>query len=354
MLKRHKQIAALIAVISLFVFTLTGCGIFGPKNTEEIDPPPVAHTMSDLEQLLTGETTTLNGEITLTSKMIYLLDANGYVVPVSMHIPYSEAIAQQVLNYMVKGGPVEMMLPLGFQAPLPEGTTFTMDIANGVATVDFNNQFAKYDAENERAILDAVTWALTEFATIQKVKLQINGVVIEEMPVAKTPMPEFLSRNQGINLEMASNAMPGRTTAVTLYFEGEDATGEMQYYVPVTRLIPRSDDVMRATLEELIRGPKIGSGLVYSLLPGTQVLSTFVDKDVAIANFDEMIRGFSELDLMGQNTARGLQSVVLSLAATQGVSKVHIMVNGKAELMTDTMDFTQPVTVPKQINSITF
>lgn len=353
MLKHHKQIASLIAVVSLIIFTLSGCGIFGPKESEEIDPPPVAHTMSELEQLLTGEST-LNGEITLTSKMIYLLDANGYVVPVSMQIPYSEEIAQQVLKYMVKGGPVEQMLPLGFQAPLPEGTTFTMNIVNGTATVDFSNQFAKYDAENERAILDAITWALTEFSTIQRVTLQINGTVIEEMPVAKTPVPQYLSRNLGINLEMASNAMPGRTTAVTLFFEGEDATGEMQYYVPVTRLVQKTDDVMRATLEELIKGPKAGSGLVYSLIPGTQVLSTYVEKDVAIANFDDTIRGVNELDLMGQYTTRGLQSIVLSLAATQGVSKVQLMVNGKAELMTDTMDFTQPVSVPKQINSITF
>lgn len=352
-LQQNKKITALIVIASLVLLTFAGVGFFGPKGSEPIDPPPVVNTMMDLGEILGGDMD-LNGEVTISSKVLYLLDPNGYVVPVTMPIPYSEDIAQQVLRYMVKGGPIEQMLPTGFRAPLPEGTTFTMDIVEGVGIVDFSNQFKNYDAADEQRIVDAITWALTEFSTIQSVKLRVNGEDLVKMPVANTPLDKLLTRNNGINLEMGLNAMPGRTSAVTLFFEGEDMMGEFQYYVPITRLIPKTNDLTTATLEELIRGPKIGSGLVYSLLPETKVRSTSIENGTAIADFDDMIRGISGVDVTGHSTTRGLQSIVLSLAATQGVSKVQIMVNGKAELTTDSIDFTKPVTIPKQINPITF
>lgn len=352
MLNQHKKITALIVIVALFLITVAGCGLFGPKESPAIDPPPATHTMKNLDDII-GSGEELGEEVTLSDKVLYLLDTNGFVVPVTMKIPYVESIAQQVLRYMVAGGPVEELLPSGFKAPLPEGTTFTMDIANGLATVDFSNQFKNYAAANEQAIVDAITWALTEFSTIESVKLSINGAALEKMPVANTPVDRPLTRSNGINLEMGVGAMPGRTSAVTLYFEGEDATEGLQYYVPITRLIPMTNDLATATLQELIKGPKIGSGLVYSLLPNTQVRQTYIENGTAVADFDDMIRGVGGVDLTGHATTRGLQSIVLSLAATQGVTKVQIMVNGKAELMTETVDFTQPVSVPKQINPIT-
>ncbi len=352
MFKQHKKIISLILIISLFLLTAAGCGLFGPKESAQIDPPPAIDTMKELDEII-GSGEELGEEITLSSKVLYLLDPNGLVVPVTMKVPYVESIAQQVLRYMVAGGPVEEMLPSGFTAPLPEGTTFTMDIDNGLATVDFSNHFKNYEAAEEQAIIDAITWALTEFSTIQSVKLSINGVELEKMPVANTPVDRPLTRSNGINLEMGAGAMPGRTSAVTIYFEGEDLSGELQYFVPITRLVPMTNDLAKAALEELIKGPKVGSGLVYSLLPNTQIRQTYIENDTAVADFDDMIRGVGGIDLTGHSTTRGLQSIVLSLAATHGVSKVQIMVNGKAELMTETIDFTQPVSVPKLINPIT-
>lgn len=349
MWKWDRKVTTLVVIVILIAVAFIGTNFFGPK---EIDPPQVSYTLGEYEDYLGTQKNSLGGEITLTSKMIYLLDANGYVVPVSMLIPYTESIAQQVLTYMVKGGPVEVMLPPGFSAPLPEGTTFTINIQDGVATVDFNKNFRNYDAEQEQAILEAITWALTEFETIDKVRLSINGEMLDHMPLAHTPVG-MLSRENGINLELATDAVPGKTTAVTLYFEGEDPTGEFQYFVPVTRLIPQTQDVMRATLEELISGPKAGSGLVYSLNPTTKVLDTYITNGVAIVDFNEMIQGIADFDITGHSATRGLQSVVLSLAATHKVNRVQIMVNGEATLLTDSIDFTQPVSVPKNINAIT-
>jgi len=350
MLMQQRKIILMILIFLMVVLTATGCGLFGPKETPQIDPPQIpdltaTNNSTEDGSLVAGE------ELVLQDKVLYLLDPNGYVVPVTMKIPYTESIAKQVLTYMVKGGPVEENLPAGFSAVLPEGTTFSLDIKEGVATVDFSKEFKQYEAKDETKILDAITWALTEFPTVQKVKLQINGEPVDQMPVAGTPVGQYLSRENGINLELADNAVPGQTSAVTLYFEGESPTGDLVYFVPVTRLIPRTDDLATAALEELIKGPAQGSGLVYSLLPSTTVEKIQIENGTAVASFDESIRGFDD---NGNASARGIQEIVLTLAATSGVSNVQIMVNGKADLSAESMDLSRPVAVPKQINTISF
>ena len=70
-----------------------------------------------------------------------------------------------------------------------------------MATVDFSKEFKDYQAEDEMKILQSITWTLTQFDSIEKVKLQMNGHPLEEMPVNGTPISGELSRNDGINLD---------------------------------------------------------------------------------------------------------------------------------------------------------
>lgn len=355
MKRKMTRASILFLSVMLLPLFLSGCGLFGNSNSgAPIDPPPVEPTSSDLPGVITGEGGAQNDEVIMTDKVLYLLDPNGYVVPMTMKIPYTEGIAKQVLTYMVKGGPVEKMLPPGFSAVLPEGTTFDMDIntEKRTAIVDFSKEFKNYKAEEEEKILQAITWALTEFPTIQQVKIRIEGKEIETMPVAGTPVNQPLTRSDGINLEVADTATPGNTTAVTLYFEGENPAGTLQYFVPVTRLIPRTEDVAKAVVQQLVKGPLPGSGLVSSILPTTKINQVKVDQGVALADFDEQILGITE---EGKDvTAKSLQSVVLSLTATAGVDKVQILVNGKTGPFKELKNYTQPVTKPKSVNPITF
>jgi germination protein M len=359
MLKGKRTKSGMVFIFILMItLLLSGCGLFGPEETtsEPIDPPQNIVDVSEEDEGMNSEldTATEDGETVLVNKEIYLVDANGYVVPLTMPIPEVESIATQVLKYMVKGGPVEAMLPDGFSAVLPEGTTFSIDIKDKLATVDFSKEFTNYAAEDEHKILQAVTWALTQFSTVEKVSLKVNGEVLEEMPVAGTPITEPLSRKDGINMEFASESSPGKTTAVTLYFESENPNGDFRYFVPITRLIPRTDtkDIVKATLQELIKGPSTTSeGLVSAILPTTKIINTFVDKGVAVADFDDTILSY---DSNGKASASWLQSVILSLSQTTGAEKVQIMVNGSAEISADGMDLSQPVAAPKSINQVQF
>src|SRR5690606_35507681 len=121
----------------------------------------------------------------------------------------------------VEDGAGAQTLPPGFVNLLPKGTTIKgIDInpESKVATVDFSKEFNNYDPANERKIVEAVTWALTEYANVKEVKIWVEGKPLTEMPQAGLPIDGTLSRAVGINLEKAEDAEFGQTTPVTLYF----------------------------------------------------------------------------------------------------------------------------------------
>ncbi|MGD8188762.1 GerMN domain-containing protein [Brevibacillus ginsengisoli] len=350
-----KGIGKVTAVLGLSALLLSGCGLFGPaKESMSMDPPQLTQ---DANLTGTNDPNAAGQEgITTTEKqgtvdrMVYLLDNNGFVVPVSMTLPKSEGAAKQVLAYMVKGGPVESLLPEGFHAILPEGTkVIGLNIKNGTATVDFSKEFKKYQPSEEKKIIDAVTRSLTEFQAIKNISIWVNGKPVSEMPSDHTPVFS-LNRDNGINVELADHAIPGRTTPVTLYFQAQ-ANDKKSYFVPVTRLIPQTEDVTKAVVEELIKGPKSDSQLFSSFMPSTKVLDVKNSNGTVVINLSKDVLKF---DNGKEANPEAMESLVLSLTENTGVKQVQVMVEGKPLTAAGSMNFTKPVSRPIQINAMPF
>lgn len=354
-MKSRKWIAMLSLTSTAIL--LSGCGLFGPEQTsgpQPIDPPnmsqngPVGESKEVTLNVNPEQGQSVENPDEATQSIatpVYLMDPDGYVVPITLQLPKSEGAAKQVLNHMVKGGPVELMKPEGFTALIPEGTKILgMTIKDGVATIDFSPEFKNYEAKEEQKIIDAITFALTSFDTIKEVNIWINGYPQEVMPVNGTPISS-LTRENGINLELAANAQVGNTTPITLYFQGETADNS-PYFVPVTRLIPRTDDKALATVEQLIQGPKDGTNLFSSILPTTKVLDVKIENGVAIVNFDEKLLSYSD----GKASPEALESILLSLTENAEVGQVQFMVDGQMNVMAGDKDFTKPVSRPSELN----
>lgn len=349
---RMQRIGKMTAVLGVSAVLLSGCGLFGPeKEVSSIDAPPLSEVAVEVPDV-TEEGSLEQPEAIeqgTAERTVYLLDANGYVVPVSLTLPKVEGLAKQALSYMVKGGPVEALLQGGFSAVLPQGTEVKgLLIKNGVATVDFSKEFKTYEEKDEKKILDAVTRVLTEFGNVKTVQIWVNGTPLKEMPVASTPINQ-LDRNLGVNLELADGAIPGSTSAVTVYFQGQ-LDNARTYFVPVTRLIPATQNVAKATVEELIKGPKQDSQLFSSLLRTTRVLDVKQDKDLITVNLSSDILKYDE----GKDAnPDALESLVLSLTESTGAKQVQLLVEGKP-LTSEAHDFSKPVARPLHVNPIRF
>jgi germination protein M len=347
-MNRNKKVGWISIIASVGI--LSGCSLSGTSGSTPIDPP------QDLTGEGEGDAVAASAEAASSSfnATLFARDADGYVAPLSVKLPFETPdVAKRTLQYMVKGGPGEDLMPEGFSALLPEGTeivSLDIDTTTKTATVDFNEAFLAYDEADERQILEGITWAMTSYPSVEYVQLWVGGKALKEMPVAGTPLDAPLTRKFGINIERASGVEFSRATPVTLYFLNQTADS-FSYYVPVTRLIDLTDDVASATVAELVKGPLDTSKLDAVFLPTEGAESTVsltgenriaVDLDAALAGSGEKL------------PAEGLQAVVLSLTETTPAESVQITVDGAAQVLaTDDKDYgAEPVARPKALNPL--
>lgn len=342
---RRLSAAGLLAV----PIVLSGCGVFSGKQSEAIDPPPA---QVEKQMLNTAGSTAAQGDIG-TQTTVYLSDARGMLAPVTLGIPKVEGASavKESLEVLVNGGRYAGYVPQGFQAVLPAGTQIhnvTVDPESKLAVVEFNKSFTEYQAADERRILEALTWTLTGHKGIESMQVWVDGVKLTEMPVNHTPLERPLSRAMGINLQKADDALYTSSSPVTVYFSSVTPDG-IQYYVPVTRLVPTGQDAVKAALNELIRGPHYGDGLVEVIPDDTTVASVEKGEDgaVTVSLQDSM---FEQGD---QVPTELLQAVVLTVAENSDDAKVKIRMNDLSEVVgTDSRNYSEPVGRPEFINEI--
>lgn len=348
--RKLKITAASVLASSMF---LAGCGLFGgdEKAGNDLKVPTDVSYQDDTE----NNDTTNNGDENVAADMvereIYLIDNNGFVVSQSVMLPNTDSPAKQVLSYLVSGGPVDEMLPNGFRAVLPAGTEVDVNLKeDGTIVADFSDEFADYEPQDEMAILQAVTWTLTQFDNVEKVELRVNGHEQKFMPVNKTPINGSLSRADGINFDTTEVLDIMNTRPVTLYFLAESNDGET-YYVPVTKRMKVSEsNSYESIVKALIQGPAYTSGLVGDFNPQVTLMTEpKLENGNLTLNFNESILGSFEGDKIAKTV---VDTLVLTLTEQPGVESISIMVNGEGELMaTDGTNVSEPVSRPEKVNT---
>ncbi|MGD6832013.1 GerMN domain-containing protein [Sutcliffiella halmapala] len=357
--KKVKMTAAAVLASSVL---LSGCGLFGgdEQATPEADIPKDVSYVDDAEDV-TDETegtetegTATDGEdeaaTETTKRELYLIDSNGYVVSQTFDLPKTEGTAKQALEYLVKGGPIEELLPNGLRAVLPAGTEVDVNLKeDGTIVADFSNEFIEYDPNDEMKILESITWTLTQFPNVKKVQIQVNGHNQEVMPVNKTPIGKGVSRANGINLDTSETVDIRNTRAVTLYFVAENNGGD-PYYVPVTkRLAMTESNDYTAIVNALVAGPSYNSGLTKELNNEIKLLSEpkYANGNLTL-DFNEDILGLEEKVV----SRAVVDSLVLTLTEQAGVETISITVNGEGDLMaTDGTNVSEPVARPENVNT---
>lgn len=349
MRKIHSLRTVSAAALLSIPMVLSGCGMFGAQSSEAVDPPP---PIQEAAMIQAAEGNGALAMLPLTT--VYLQDQQGLLAPVSLTLPSGTDASspKTALDTLVTGGAYAGMLPEGFQGVLPQGTVVqnvTIHADDKLAVVEFSGNFSKYDAKEERKMLEAVTWTLTGTPDVENVQIWVDGKKLTQMPVNSTPLPEPLNRAVGINLDLGDTFVTN-SSPVTVYFSAASPAG-IQYYVPVTRLVTPGEDRVQAALNELIKGPDKDGELEEVMTGGTELQSvkTAEDGTVTVALKDDM---FAEGDIVPSEL---LQSVVLTTAENTASkdAKVQIEWNGQKTVMgDDNRDYSAPVSKPEYINEI--
>ncbi|MCA0969890.1 GerMN domain-containing protein [Halobacillus litoralis] len=346
-------------VIAVFLLLatglLSGCLFEGEQTLEKMDSPEQAvNTTPDKEleeEAPEQEEAPSEGEegaeeteesSQTVSRELYLMDENGMIAPQTIELPASQEAAAQALEYLVKDGPVTNLLPTGFQAVLPAGTEVLglNPESDGTMVVDLSEEFKNYDAKDEQKILEAMTYTLTQFEGIERIKLWINGFEQDVMPVDGTPVSSGVSRSNGINVQVSDHVDVVNTEAVTVYFPSQ--SGNHIYQVPVTTRVEKSDDVYSTVVQALLGGPALETSLLQPFNEGAEVLKTELHNGVLSLSFNEAI-------LTGQDqptlSDAALASLVMSLTDLEEVESVEVNVEGTEQVISELgKPLVEPVT----------
>lgn len=286
------------------------------------------------------------GDVQLRDTVLYYKDDKGFLIPVMRKIPWTEGIAKATLASLVDNPANRKdMESIGLIPVIPANTEIRgMDIDNGLCKVDFSSDFLNYATkEEEESLVKAVVYTLTEFVTIDRVQLMIDGKIQKKLPFG-TEVCKPITRD---NINYVS-AAPSKDKVV-VYYEGT-TNGLETYFVPVTKAVDKKDSLgVNAidALDALVEGPPEGSGLYTQIPKGTKVISVDMNNAVAYVNFNEEI-------LKIKDSAETAENVVKSIALTlreqyKDVTAVKILANGK-EVELGNMKKEEAVAVPTFAN----
>ncbi|GAB3064734.1 GerMN domain-containing protein [Virgibacillus ainsalahensis] len=336
---------------------LAGC-FQGEQSLEEIDPPEDAEAVDNLEEAK-GEESEETEEVSeeevseeevteseTVARQLFLVDSNGMVASQTLELPMIESkeVAAQVLEHLVKGGPVTSMLPNGFQAVLPEGTEILgLNLnENGTMIVDVSEEFENYKAEDELKILEAMTHTLTQFDSVEKMQLRINGSPQESMPVNGTPIGEGYSKANGINITDTDTLDLVNSKAVTMYYPAEH--NENRYYVPVTQYIENnSENMFNSIVHSLIEGPGYDTNVTHVFNDSISLTrKPTLDDGVLELEFSDEILAEAEQAVISDEV---MESLVRTLTEQQSVEAVQVKVENVDQLVNENGEtYDEPVT----------
>ncbi len=259
-------------------------------------------------------------DVNVRKTVLYFRDASGYLVPVMKKIPVEEGIAKAALSCLIAGTDEDTKLAaIGVIAPVPAGTKIDLDIAGGKATVNLKMAKKCDDKASEEAMVTSVVNTLLEFATVDKVSVQINGQAVAKLPNGAEVKDVYTSPVLNIEPAGAPGSADGK---LELCFSNEAG----RLLVPIYRVA--GDNVSLAnTLAEMMK-PAEGSGLASVFPPSCEVLGVKIS-DEGVATI-ELSSEFSSISDSPAMEAMALRAIGVVCKQFHGVKEYKIVAGGKA------------------------
>lgn len=336
--------SGVLLLFSTLLILLTAC-LQGEQTFEEMDVPEEVTIVDENNETdpVTDDGQVAESEETV-KREIYLFDADGLVVPRTFELPKTKSAAMTVLEYMVEDGPITELLPNGFRAVLPAGTEILgLNLEeDGTLIIDVSEEFKNYRAEDEVKILQAMTYTLTQFDNIERIKLWINGENQLEMPVNGTPISQGYSRANGINIIVPEKPSLASSEAVTIYYPKQ--YHDEFYLVPVTEhKNVATEDIFTAVVNSLIEGPSYEIHVADVFNEDVQLVEKpSVHNGVLNVVFNEAVLADQEKGIIADDV---MQTLVTSLTAIEEVEAVNVSVENKDVLLNEAgVTYDRPVT----------
>jgi germination protein M len=282
------------------------------------------------------------------SVTVYYQDADGYLVPMTRWIEPQPGIARASLNLVIDSAlNREELIYYGVYPVIPENTEIQgIDIKEGIATVDFNRHLLNYDsALSERNIVASIVYTMTEFETIERVKILINGYPQGILKYG-TDLEQPLGRDDVmINGDLALT--PAGTFKVDVFLMKQANIGFI-YPVPLSVADTTDADYLPEILVKQLLDTKTEGLLVSEIPQDVALLDTSIVNGTITLNFSEEFINYG-------GTAREegiLKQLAYTLRQCNGIRRLRITVEGREVGLPEGTDISQGLAIPVTINDV--
>ena len=268
----------------------------------------------------TNESITVMEESESKQLQIYVLDKDNTLLPMDKEIPADLALEEQ-LKQMIAAMCADQVKG-EFSGVLGKGTALTkVKVDNGLASLYFNEQLTSYEKEQELQVLEAITWAATQFDEISQVQLYYKDELLHEMPLDHTPIPDPLDRSLGINHFESASASLNNSASIIVYYvkqiDGKD------YFVPKSKRISGNGKDMETVVKEVLKDVSVSSELTAPLYQ-----ESISATDLPKQKDNTLIVNMNHALLNDERTAKqsAYEALILSLANNFDVDEVKVYV----------------------------
>jgi len=282
---------------------------------------------------------------------VYYQDNQGFLIPVTRRIPKQLSIAKASIKALIDT-PInrEEIAYFGLYPTLPQGTEFTINIKEGIAVIDFNNKVLEYKNEiAEYNFAASVIYTLTQFETINEVRILINGYMQQSLKYG-TDISRALSRKnilvnsvenkKGVNL---ANGMQ----KIDIYLFKTINNNVCILPVSVECLNLNEDNLQGEIIKYLSENPQ--NQELFSEVPNNlKLIGSSIKGGLLTLNFD------IEVDDYGgtQREYGMIEQILHSMKQISGVDKVRFLIDGEVKNLMEGTDISKSIQIPFSINDI--
>ena len=254
---------------------------------------------------------------------IYLLDGYQFVSLTNVALKEEETTekAREIIEILIQDGPGENKIPSGFKSLInPEVVLNKVRFRDGILEVDFSKNLFETKEEYEIKILEALIYSLTSIKGVKGVQINLDGKLLEELPLSKLKLPKVLDKTFGINKDYNVSSLDN-VSKVTIYYLNK--YNDNYYYVPVTRYMNNVSVKVSVIIDELRDNNFYLTGLMSFMNSDVNLLDSSIENDEITLNFSRSIYNDEDSKQVFQEV---IDSINLSIEATYGIDAISYVV----------------------------
>lgn len=296
---------------------------------------------------LTGNTEIMNDEKILV--VVYYQDKEGFLVPVTRRIPKQPGVARASVN-LLKDTAVnrEQLAYFELYPVLPQGVEFSINIKDGIAIIDFNNKLLEYNNQSaEINIISSVVYTLTQFETINEVRILINGYIQQRLKYGADISENLSRKNILINAADDKLNLERGMQKLDTYFLKVIKSDICMIPVSIECTDLNEENLQGEIIKNLCKSPE--STELFSELPvNTRLIGSSIKDGLLTLNLDIDIGSYG-----GTQKEHGMINQVLySMKQIDNIDRVRFLINGEAKAFTEGTETQESIPLPLLINDI--